>query len=41
MTDRKNLKIDEQTYDRLREQKGQFETWDGTLNRMLDELADD
>ena len=25
---RKNLKIDETTYELLREQKGQFQTWD-------------
>ena len=41
MTERKNLKIDVETYDRLREEKGQYETWDGALNRMLDELDDD
>jgi len=41
MSDRKNLKLTEQTYDRLREQKREFETWDGALNRMLDELEDD
>jgi len=29
MTDRKNLKIAEETYDLLREQKGQYQTWDG------------
>jgi len=28
MTDRKNLKIDPDTYDLLKEQKGQFQTWD-------------
>ena len=41
MTERKNVKIDVETYDRLREEKGQYETWDGALNRMLDELDDD
>jgi len=41
MSERKNLKIDVETYDRLREEKGQYETWDGALNRMLDELDDD
>jgi hypothetical protein len=40
MSERKNLKIDVETYERLREEKGQYETWDGALNRMLDELAD-
>lgn len=37
MSSRKNLKIDESTYGRLREEKGQYETWDGCLNRLLDE----
>lgn len=37
MTDRKNLKISSETYERLREEKGQFETWDGFFNRLLDE----
>ena len=41
MSERKNLKIDVETYQRLREEKGQYETWDGALNRMLDELDDD
>ena len=40
MSERKNLKIDVETYERLREEKGQYETWDGALNRMLDELDD-
>ena len=34
---RKNLKINEETYDRLRDAKGQFETWDGMLNRLVDQ----
>lgn len=37
MTNRKNLKITEETYDRLRDEKGKYETWDGCLNRLLDE----
>lgn len=36
MTDRKNLKVDPETYERLRELKGEFETWDGCLNRIAD-----
>lgn len=40
MTDRKNLKIDPDTYDRLKEAKGRFETWDGLLNRLA-EYADE
>ena len=41
MSERKNLKIDVETYERLRNEKGQYETWDGALNRRLDELDDD
>ena len=41
MTERKNIKIDVDTYERLREEKGQYETWNLALNRMLDELNDD
>lgn len=40
MTERKNLKIDVETYERLRKEKGQYETWDGCLNRLLDERQD-
>jgi len=40
MSDRKNLKIQEETYERLRQEKGQYETWDGFLNRLLDEHGD-
>jgi hypothetical protein len=40
MTERKNLKVDVDTYERLREEKGRHETWAGALNRMLDELDD-
>jgi hypothetical protein len=40
MTDRKNIKIDEETYERYREEKGEYETWNLTLNRILDELED-
>jgi hypothetical protein len=41
MTDRKNLKITEETYDRLREEKNRFETWDGMLNRLVDDAGDE
>jgi phage-related minor tail protein len=41
MSERKNLKLNEATYERLRDEKGEYETWDGALNRMLDELDDD
>jgi len=37
MTERKNLKIAEDTYDKLRNAKGEYETWDGCLNRLLSE----
>lgn len=36
MTDRKNLKVTEDTYDLLREEKGQYETWDGFFHRVFD-----
>jgi len=29
MSDRKNLKISPETYELLREKKGQYQTWDG------------
>ena len=35
MSDRKNLKINEDTYQKLREAKDQYETWDGFFHRML------
>jgi len=41
MTDRKNLKIAEETYNSLREEKGQYQTWDGFLNELLDQAGDD
>jgi predicted CopG family antitoxin len=36
MSDRKNIKVDEETYNRLTEQKGEYETWNLVLNRLLD-----
>jgi hypothetical protein len=38
MADRKNLKIDAEMYERLREAKGGYETWNAFFNRVLDEL---
>jgi hypothetical protein len=38
MTDRKNIKVDPETFERLREKKGRYETWDGFFNRMVDLL---
>jgi len=40
MADRKNLKIEPETYQRLRDAKGQYETWDGMLNRLVDEVTE-
>lgn len=37
MTNRKNIKIDEETYQLLRDEKGQYETWDGFFHRLVDE----
>jgi hypothetical protein len=35
MTDRKNLKISPETYDLLREKKGQYQTWDGFFHEQF------
>ena len=35
MSKRKNLKIAEDTYDDLREEKRDMETWDSMLRRLL------
>ena len=35
MTDRKNLKIAEDTYEDLRDEKRQMETWDSMFRRLL------
>ena len=37
---RKNLKIDEDTYDELKEKKRQMETWDSYLRRLQREAED-
>ena len=37
MTERKNLKIAEDTYDELREEKRDMETWDSMLRRLMRE----
>jgi len=34
---RKNLKIAEDTYSKLRDAKGQYETWDGFFHRLVEE----
>jgi len=36
MSDRKNLKIDAEIYNQLRDEKGEYETWNGLFNRLLD-----
>jgi hypothetical protein len=36
--DRKNIKVDPQTFARLKAEKTQYETWDHAFNRMLDAL---
>ena len=40
MTDRKNLKIDADIYNRLRGEKTQYETWDAFFDRLLAETTD-
>ena len=37
MTERKNLKIAADTYEELREEKRQMETWDSMFRRLLSE----
>jgi predicted CopG family antitoxin len=37
MTNRKNLKIAPDTYDKLRDEKRDMETWDSMLQRLLRE----
>jgi hypothetical protein len=37
MSNRKNLKIAEDTYDDLREEKRDMETWDSMFQRLLRE----
>ena len=41
MTERKNLKIDVDMYDRLREEKTQYETWNHLFDRLLEQTDDD
>lgn len=40
MSKRKNLKIAEDTYDDLREEKRDMETWDSMFQRLLHESDD-
>lgn len=41
MTDRKNLKIAEDTYNDLREEKRDMETWDSMFRRLLRDEPND
>ena len=41
MSDRKNVKIAEDTYDDLREEKREMETWDSMFRRLLREADDE
>lgn len=41
MTDRKNIKVDTEMHDRLREEKTQYETWNHFFDRLLREAGDD
>ena len=40
MSNRKNLKIAEDTYDNLREEKRDMETWDSKFRRLIREAND-
>jgi len=37
MTDRKNLKVQPETFEALRAEKRDYETWDGLMVRLLEE----
>jgi hypothetical protein len=41
MADRKNLKIAEPMYDRLKKEKTQYETWNHLFDRLLTEAAEE
>ena len=41
MTNRKNLKIAPDTYDDLRDEKRDMETWDSMFRRLMRESADE
>ena len=41
MSKRKNLKIAEDTYDDLRDEKRDMETWDSMFRRLMRESADE
>ena len=41
MTNRKNLKIAPDTYDELKDEKRDMETWDSMFRRLLREAGDE
>ena len=41
MSNRKNLKIAEDTYDELKDEKRDMETWDSMFRRLMRESADE
>ena len=41
MPERKNVKINEDTYQDLREEKRDMETWDSMFRRLLQEATDE
>jgi len=41
MVDRKNIKIRTEMYDRLRDEKTEYETWNDLFDRLLQEASDD
>lgn len=36
----KNIRIKEPAFDRLTEEKREYETWDGLMHRLLNEVED-
>ena len=39
MTNRKNIKVSEDTFKKLERAKGKYETWDGFFQRLTEELG--
>jgi len=37
MTNKKNLKITQESYDLLKAEKGKYETWDGFIHRVFND----
>lgn len=37
MSEYKNIKVDEEIYSQLREEKGEYETWNALFARLLEE----